>query len=107
MRRRSRTISAAHRSTVQPTSMGLRSHKHKNVSCTTDHAGHDIGQARAFFRRKMQPQLCAPPEHIVRGLRPFPLDEIPHLGGREVRADAGPELLKAPCEPEDTIDARA
>ena len=78
-RQRSRITSPAYRSTVHAASVRLRSHKHKDVSCATGHSRHDICQARAFFRRKTQAQLCAPPEHIVRGLRPFLLDEVSHL----------------------------
>src|SRR5438876_2401838 len=106
-RQRSRITWAAYRSTVHTASVRFRSHKHKDVSCATDHSCHDICQARAFFRRKTQAQLRAPPEHIVRGLRPFLLDEVSHLRGREIRANAGSELLQAASRAEYAFDPRA
>src|SRR5581483_8639092 len=70
-------------------------------------AGHEAGQRLAFLWRREEPELGAPPQHIVAGLRPFVVHQVAHLGPGEVAGETGPEILEALRLPENARRAGA
>src|SRR5262249_49670438 len=41
-----------------------------------------------------EPELAAPPQYVLRGLRPFVAHHVADLGAGEIGADARPEIIK-------------
>src|SRR5258708_1866586 len=76
-------------------------------SIRADAAGHEPRQALALVGREAQAELGTPPQHVLLGLRPFPLHQVAHLRAGEVGAEARSEILPDPGRTENAIEARS
>src|SRR4051794_22503253 len=60
-------------SSVQPRSFDRRA----------DNIGHEFRQALALLARQLEAELAAPPENVVRGLRPLMRHQVAHFRASE------------------------
>src|ERR1700694_5790013 len=72
-----------------------------------DCRGHEPCQSFSLLGREAQAELAAPPQHIILGLRPFPLHQITHLDRREIGTEAGSEVFQAASRAEHALDPRS
>src|SRR5712691_5007877 len=72
-----------------------------------DTAGHEPRQALALIGREAQAELGAPPQHVLLGLRPFPLHQVAHLRAGEVGTEAWSEILQSPSRTENALETRS
>src|SRR5438105_6593884 len=72
-----------------------------------DAGGHESRQCFTLVRGEAQAELAAPPQHVIRGLRPFPLHQITHLDGGEIRPQTGAKLVCASSRSKHALDPGA
>src|SRR5713101_482855 len=72
-----------------------------------DRRGHESRQRFPLLGREAQAELAAPPQHVILGLRPFPLHQITHLDRREIGAQPRAELLPESRRTEHALDPRS
>src|SRR5689334_25265936 len=64
---------------------------------------HEARQLLPLLAREAQAELAAPPQHIVRGLRPFTLHQISDFRTGEISPEVRSEVFQAPRRPEQPL----
>src|SRR5262249_37711838 len=57
-------------------------------------AGHDMRKSLGIRLGKTEPELRAPPQHVLSRLGPLEAHQIANLRSRQIRSKAGPELVE-------------